>query len=71
MTEHSVAVRELAQFCHRRGDIDYRYTPSPTGEEGVAGHQAVYRRRPDSYQAEYALEAVFEQGLIQRSDTTL
>jgi DNA excision repair protein ERCC-2 len=64
MTEHSVAVRELAQFCHRRGDIDYRYTPSPTGEEGVAGHQAVYRRRPVSYQAEYALEAHFEHGTI-------
>jgi DNA excision repair protein ERCC-2 len=60
MAEHTVAVRELAAFCHRQGDIDYRYTPSPTPEEGIRGHQEVYRRRADSYQAEYALEASFD-----------
>ena len=58
MTEYRVAVRELAEFCHRRGDIDYRFTPSPSGEEGIAGHQQVYRRRGEGYRAEYPLELV-------------
>lgn len=61
MTEITVAVRELATFCHRRGDIDYRYSPSPSAEEGIAGHQLVYRHRPESYRPEYGLEASFEQ----------
>ncbi len=53
MTELGVTVRELVAFCHRRGDIDHRFTPSPTGPQGVAGHQQVYRRRPASYLSEY------------------
>ncbi len=53
MTEVVVAVRDLAAFCHRSGDIDHRFAPSPTGVEGVAGHQRVYRRRPASYRSEY------------------
>lgn len=60
MIELTVPVRQLAEFCHRRGDIDYRFTPSPTGEQGIAGHQAVYKRRGSSYQPEYALETTFE-----------
>jgi len=55
MIEYAVAVRELAEFCHRRGDIDYRFTPSPTGEQGIAGHQQVSRRRGGGYSAEYSL----------------
>jgi DNA excision repair protein ERCC-2 len=60
MTEYTVAVRELAAFCFRCGDIDYRFTPSPTGVEGVEGHQQVYRRRPSSYLQEHSLQASFE-----------
>ena len=56
MTELTVAVRDLAAFCHRSGDIDHRFSPSPTGLQGVQGHQAVYRRRPDSYRSEYPVE---------------
>ena len=55
MTEYRVAVRALAEFCHRRGDIDYRFTPSPTGSEGIAGHQLLTAGRGDTYQAEYSL----------------
>lgn len=55
MGEIVVAVRDLAQFCYRGGDIDHRFTPSPTGVEGTLGHQQVYRRRPPSYQPEYSL----------------
>jgi DNA excision repair protein ERCC-2 len=51
-----VAVADLARFCHRRGDIDHRFSPSPTGEQGVAGHQRLYRSRPAGYVSEYPVE---------------
>ena len=57
MPELRVSVRELAEFCHRRGDIDYRFTPSPSAAEGIAGHQHVQRSRGEGYLAEYPLEA--------------
>lgn len=60
MTEYRLPVRELAAFCHRSGDIDYRFTPSPTAAQGVEGHQLLQRRRGEGYQAEYPLEAVFQ-----------
>lgn len=57
MSEYTVSVRDLAAFCHRSGDIDHRFTPSPTAEQGIEGHQRVYRRRPDSFQREYPVSA--------------
>lgn len=60
MTETTVSVRALAQFCHRGGDIDLRFTPSPTGQEGTAGHQRLYRRRPGSYCPEYPVDYLSE-----------
>ena len=60
MLELSVPITQLARFCHRRGDIDHRFTPSPSGPEGIAGHQRLYRKRPASYQREYAVEYVEE-----------
>jgi DNA excision repair protein ERCC-2 len=62
MTELGVAVADLARFCHRRGDIDHRFSPSPTGEQGVAGHQCLYRRRPPGYQSEFPVEYRHRQG---------
>ncbi len=59
MGEYAISVRDLAAFCHRAGDIDHRFTPSPTAEQGMAGHRRVYRRRPESYRPEYAVAAVF------------
>lgn len=56
MAELSIAIGDLASFCHRSGDIDHRFKPSPTGEQGIAGHQRIYQRRPVSYQKEYAVE---------------
>lgn len=58
MTEFAVAVRTLAAFCYRSGDIDHRYLPGPTGEQGIEGHQAVYRQRPESYRSEYPVKHV-------------
>ncbi|MAT93864.1 MAG: ATP-dependent DNA helicase [Halioglobus sp.] len=56
MTEFTVAVTDLARFCHRGGDIDHRFSPSPSSAEGIAGHQRLYARRADSYRSEYPLQ---------------
>lgn len=54
-----VAVRTLCEFTARAGDLDLRFTPSPTAQEGIAGHAAVTARRPGGYQTEIALSADF------------
>lgn len=50
-----VAVRTLCEFAARHGDLDYRYTPAPSAEEGIAGHQAIQANRGYGYQSEYPL----------------
>ena len=55
----TVSVRELAEFCYRSGDIDHRFTPSPTGVQGTEGHQRVFRKRPDSYHSEFPVEYLY------------
>ncbi|MCB1676567.1 MAG: DEAD/DEAH box helicase, partial [Halioglobus sp.] len=64
MTELQVAVADLVRFCHRRGDIDHRFTPAPTAEQGVAGHQRLYARRPAGYRREYPVEYVHEEAQL-------
>lgn len=56
----AVAVRALCDFAARAGDLDLRFTPSPSGTEGVAGHTTVTSRRAAGYQRELALSARFE-----------
>ncbi|MBP8019428.1 MAG: ATP-dependent DNA helicase, partial [Hylemonella sp.] len=51
----TVAVRAMCEFTAKRGDLDLRFTPSPTAQEGIAGHQLVATRRPKGYQAEVSL----------------
>ncbi|AOB30441.1 ATP-dependent DNA helicase [Bordetella sp. H567] len=50
-----VAVRALCDFTARRGDLDLRFTPSPSAQEGQAGHAFVTGRRAADYQAEIPL----------------
>jgi DNA excision repair protein ERCC-2 len=50
-----VAVRTLCEFAARHGDLDFRYTPAPSSEEGIAGHQAIQSKRGFGYQSEYSL----------------
>jgi Rad3-related DNA helicase len=52
---YSVAVRTLCEFTAKQGDLDLRFTPSPTAQEGIAGHAVVTARRGPGYQAELAL----------------
>lgn len=50
-----VAVKSLCEFAARHGDLDHRYTPSPTAREGIEGHGRVRTARGPDYQAEYPL----------------
>lgn len=47
-----VAVRSLCAFVARSGDLDHRFTPAPSAEEGMAGHQAVAAMRGPDYRRE-------------------
>lgn len=49
------AVRALCEFTAKEGDLDLRFTPSPTAQEGIARHQTVVARRGADYQAELPL----------------
>jgi len=50
-----VAVRALCEFTAKQGDLDLRFTPSPTAQEGIAGHGVVTARRGEHYQTEVSL----------------
>jgi DNA excision repair protein ERCC-2 len=52
----TVAVRALCEFAAKRGDLDTRFTPSPSGKEGIAAHQWVQRKRAKHYEAELSLQ---------------
>ncbi len=52
---YAVAVRELCAFAATAGDLDLRFTPAPTAQEGMAGHRAVTLRRSASYRTEVTL----------------
>ncbi|KQM78185.1 ATP-dependent DNA helicase [Xylophilus sp. Leaf220] len=51
----AVAVRMLCDFTARAGDLDQRFNPSPSAQEGIAGHTAVTARRPAGYEREVSL----------------
>ena len=55
-----VAVRALCEFTAKHGDLDMRFTPSPTAQQGIAGHTLVASRRGESYQAEVSLEGNYQ-----------
>lgn len=52
---HQVAVRALCEFTAKVGDLDLRFTPSPTAQEGMTGHAIVVARRGPTYYAELPL----------------
>jgi len=61
----AVAVKTLVSFAAKTGSIDRRFTPSPSGQEGIEGHKTVTSRRHKDYQSEYTLELDYE-GLLLR-----
>jgi DNA excision repair protein ERCC-2 len=56
---YHVAVRALCEFTAKAGDLDLRFTPSPTAQEGMAGHAVVAARRDDGYEREISLSGSF------------
>lgn len=58
---YSVAVRALCEFTAKVGDLDLRFTPSPSAQEGIVGHRTVASRRSPHYQNEVALEGEYRQ----------
>ena len=58
---YTVSVRTLCEFTSKCGDLDLRFTPSPSAQEGIAGHAVVRSRRPPGYQAEVHLKGEYEE----------
>jgi DNA excision repair protein ERCC-2 len=56
---YTVAVRALCEFTAKQGDLDLRFTPSPSAQEGIAGHVTVTGRRPAGYQKEISLAETY------------
>jgi Rad3-related DNA helicase len=56
---YTVAVRALCEFTARAGSLDLRFTPSPTAQEGMAGHGVVTARRGAGYRTEVSLSGDF------------
>lgn len=56
-----VAVRMLCEFTAKRGDLDLRFTPSPTALEGMEGHAVVAGRRAAGYETELTLSGAYDE----------
>lgn len=61
---YRISVRELVEFTAKTGDLDLRFTPAPTAEEGIAGHARVQARRGAGYLRELSLTARHESLLL-------
>ena len=58
---YRIAVRALCEFTAKAGDLDLRFTPSPSALEGIAGHRTVASRRSASYQNEMPLQGEYRE----------
>ena len=57
---YCVSVRALCNFTAKFGDLDLRFTPAPSAQEGIAGHALVASRRTSDYQSEIVLEGQYK-----------
>jgi DNA excision repair protein ERCC-2 len=62
--KYAVSVRALCEFTAKQGDLDLRFTPAPSAQEGIAGHGIVTSRRPPHYQTEVSLSGEFRHLLV-------
>lgn len=55
----TVAIRTLVEFAAKRGSLDRRFTPAPSGQDGIEGHKKVTAKRHSDYQAEVSLSITY------------
>ena len=58
---YEVAVRALCELTAKRGDLDLRFTPSPSSLEGMMGHAVIAARRGEHYEKEVSLSGDYGQ----------
>ncbi len=56
---YTVAVRALCEFAAKAGDLDMRFSPSPSAQEGQAAHALITARRGAGRQSEVALSGSY------------
>jgi DNA excision repair protein ERCC-2 len=57
---YKVSVRNLCLFGAKAGDLDLRFTPSPTAQQGREGHMLVASRRGLDHEAEVKLTGQYQ-----------
>ena len=64
--EHIISVRELAEFVHRRGDLESQsnFRRSNRALEGMKGHKWIQQSRGSDYHAEVTVERSFLRGEV-------
>ncbi len=55
----AVSVKALCAFGAKAGDLDLRFVPVPSAQEGQSGHRLVQARRGPAYESEVALSFSF------------
>src|SRR5688500_7341755 len=53
----TVSVKALCAFAAKAGDLDLRFVPAPSAQEGIAGHRLVQGRRGAGYESELSLSS--------------
>ena len=53
---YTISVRALTEFTAKQGDLDRRFTPAPSSQEGMEGHATIAGRRRAGYEKEIVLE---------------
>lgn len=64
MKTYTVAVRALCDFAARQGDLDLRFTPAPTSQQGIAGHRTVAASRSASCRSEVPVRGEYRQLIV-------
>ena len=59
--QYHAAVRAMTEFTAKQGSLDIRFTPSPSWQEGIAGHSLIAARRGPGYQTEIALAGEYRE----------
>ena len=64
MKTYTVTVRALCEFAAKQGDLHLRFTPSPTSQQGIAGHQTVASSRSASFRREVTVSGVYRHLIV-------